>query len=124
MSHGKREKNIRRRTFVVDDSSNSSKALDVADINDEETAEVLYLKIEYNSTGSNEEKVELYDDTAGTAQGDLSGRLDKFHLEAGDRVVPEDISYEEIENDLVANFVDGAFDAEITITVTLGIITG
>lgn len=88
----------------------------------EETLSPQEIKIEYDSAGTTATVLEVYDEPSDTVQGDESDLVDRFYLNAGDRI-NSDMVYRDIEDDVVVT-TDGSQDAEITVTVGGYIVTG
>jgi len=82
----------------------------------EEVLSPSMVKVEYNPAGTTEASLELYDEEDGTEEANLEDRVDKFYLSPGDEVVLDDVTYRDIEQDVVA-LADGGQDAEIVVTI-------
>ena len=112
----------RRVSSTVDVASGDGSLFTALSLRDEETLSLEEIKVEYASSGSVAEVLEVYDEPEAITPGDEEDRVEKFHTQPGDRINP-DMVYEDVENDVLVT-TDGNQDAEITVTVGGYIVTG
>ena len=93
-----------------------------ASLRREERFSIEELKIEYSGDGSTSAVLMLYDEPSDTTSGNEEDLIDKFYIEAGDRINP-DMVWAEVEDDLIVT-TEGNQDAEITVTVGGFLVTG
>lgn len=104
--------------------SGSGSVETVLDLRDEASLDIEYIKVDYNGGATTAAEVILYDESDGTSSGNLDRDIEGFQLAAGaDRIVIDDPSLDQIENDVVVE-PDGNQDAAVQITVGGQAITG
>lgn len=113
----------KKRTVVHDLASGAGSVETVQNLRPEETFAIDYIKVEYDSGGSVASDLEFYDDPDGTAAVDLNDRFEKFKIQAGDRITIDDVTYDDVEDDILIN-PDGNQDDEVTITISGRVVTG
>ena len=113
----------KKRTAVLDLASGTSVVQTVENLRPEETFAIDYIKVEYDSGGGVASDLEFYDDPDGTSAGNLNNRFEKFKIQGGDRIIIDDVTYDDVEDDILIN-PDGNQDAEVTITVSGRVVTG
>lgn len=103
------------RNGTVDIASGNSSTQDVLDIDDDESMSLETVIIDYESAGTTEAVVEVYDEPAGTSSGNLGDRRIKVQISPDERVVIDNVPFTDIEDDIVA-LADGNQDSQITVT--------
>jgi len=103
------------RSAVVTLSGGASAVTTALDLRDEERMSLEEIRMQYDTGGSTNALVEIYDEPDGTAQADLSDKVDEFRLAPGDDANP-DMEWEDIEDDVIL-LPDGNSDDAITVTV-------
>lgn len=98
--------------FAGGDSGTSKDLLSLAD---EETVSINDILVTYDTGGTTNAEVELYDDAAGTAAGSVSDKIEEFRLDPGDIIDLSDIAREDVEEDIIAVVRNN--DDDVTITV-------
>lgn len=88
----------------------------VLPIRDEETVSVQYLRIQYVGSASVEETLTLYNEQEGTGSAELGDDVDQFFVTAGDHIVIEEPTYEDITDGLIVE-PNGDGDGQIVVTV-------
>jgi len=88
----------------------------VVSLREEEVMSVSMVRLQYSSNGTTQSVISMYDEAEGTAPGDLSDKVDEFHLSPGDEITIEEATYRDIEDDVLVE-PDGNQDAEIVVTI-------
>lgn len=103
-------------------SGDSGTSKDVIVLRDEETLALNDYVASYSQAGTVNATVELYDDDAGTAEGDLENQMTSLEIAAGTTQAITGISRDDIDKDLVA--VVRGNDDQVSITAGGHIVTG
>lgn len=112
----------RPETGIAEVASGSSSNFVALDLRDEQTFVIEEVFVQMKFGGSTGGVIELYDEQESVQPGAETDRIDKFYVEAGDRVNP-DMVYEDVEDGIIVT-ADGNQDAEVTVTVGGYMISG
>jgi hypothetical protein len=87
--------------YAMWDPADSGTSKDILTVRDEVTLEIKDITITYDGASTTSADVKLYDDTEGTAAGQLSNQIGLYKIPSGGKLALQGINREEVENDIV-----------------------